>query len=153
MIKKFIVTVFIISLCSLTYAENEDLIIYDDFSGGLDNHTNPFSFVNSTAQRSVPLRSPDCLNVRFNAEYRSLAKRDTLATYGTLGTNKGVGLYRYYISDDTKHLLGVSGANLKVGDDDTRTFTVLKDTGKNWFFKSKSDFTRTRINVSVNPDQ
>jgi len=118
MLKKILISSFVLLFCVYAYAENEELLVINDFSGGLDNHTNPFSLPKNKCQ--------DALNVRFNDEYMALSKRDMLIAYGSANSAKINDVYRYYQSDGDKYLLASSGTTLYVGDDDAGTFTALQ---------------------------
>jgi hypothetical protein len=130
-----LIVTFILLLSTQSFAqEGEDqFYVINDWSKGLGGHV---------STQSSGAYSNELLNVRTNVEVGSLAKRDSLLSYGDGGSSAITGLHRYYRSDGNSYLLSVNGTQLKCGNDDTGTFTVLKqglNDGKRWQFVTYQD--------------
>lgn len=113
----------------MVYAEKKSATI-NSFEGGLNSHVNEYLIGGNEAVVAQ--------NVRVNTENGSLSKRSQLITEATIsGNSKVTGLYRYYKTDSTQHLIGSESTNLHAKQDSDTGFTVLRDnftTGKRFQF-------------------
>ena len=115
-----ILLAFIVRICFAQEALQDQLYVWDDFSGGLNTKLSSLSFPKQ------PLYATICENIRFDRELKALSKRDEVFSYGSADTTEAItGMHRLYLKDGTKKLLVTHGDELEVGADDTGTFTNL----------------------------
>lgn len=100
-------------------AQHTAVYVVDDFSGMLKSQVSPYLLKKNEAT--------EARNVRSNDIYGSLAKRKETLDYGTMGDFPVTSLHRYYKSDDTKVLIATGSTYIKIGDDDTGLFTIIRD--------------------------
>lgn len=117
----------------MAQAPGDGFYIIEDFSKGLKSHVSEYLTPEGTAF--------DLQNVRINNKYGQLskrAKRIKLAACHAAAVNS---LYRYYLSDDTKHTIATSSTYLDAIDDDgncTTLYATATD-GLKWSFVTYKD--------------
>lgn len=94
------------------------IMVIDDFSGGLNSKANPINLDKKEAQVAQ--------NIRFNSQLKSLNKRNPILLYGTIsGGNPILSLFRYYNYNGSKVLISQSGAGIYTGNDANGAFTKI----------------------------
>lgn len=113
-----ILLAFIAGTCFAQEPLQDQIVVWDDFSGGLNTKLSPLSLPNNQATIAE--------NVRYDTELKALSKRDEVYSYGSADTTEAItGSHRLYLKDGTKKLLVTHGNELEVGTDTTGAFTNL----------------------------
>lgn len=132
--KKLFTFLLILSFIGSVYPQDQ-IYVYDDFSGGLNLKLSEFSLPKRQATVSE--------NIRFGTKLNSITKRDEILSYGTADASEAItGMSRLYLRDGTKKLVVTHGDEIEVGDDDTGTFTTilaLTSGGYKWQFLTWHD--------------
>lgn len=135
--KKIVLTILaVLSFIYPVYCQvSEDQSFeYNDFSGLLQSMVNPYIMPSKGAV--------EARNLRANDRFATLAKREKMLQFGTLGSFPIKSLFRYYKSDDTKYLIATGSTSIFVDSNDDGTFETLLDqvsTGKRWQFETYKD--------------
>jgi len=116
-------------LVSSAFAQSTDLIYqFDDFSGGLNTKMNQFS---------LPKSQGDVVeNLRLDAEYKSLTKRDPKITSCTAhATDPILGIHRFYMKGGTQVTIVNHGSTIATCDEGTglpTTILTVPTSSKRW---------------------
>lgn len=100
----------------------DQVFVLDDLSGGLNTKLSPLS---------LPKNQGDIVeNLRFDAELKSITKRDKTILYGTASASEPItGAHRLYLSSGSKILLVNHGNKIDAGDDSDGTFPNILTVG------------------------
>lgn len=99
-------------------ASKNKIYVIDDFSGGLNSKSSPFTLTKTQGDIVE--------NARFDTQYKALSKRDKVLVYGTAhATNPILGLHRFYLADGSKVLLTDYSNKIAKGNDTTGVFTDI----------------------------
>lgn len=125
----------LIGALSNAFAQVNSDVFYtiQDFSKGLKSHVSEYLTPEGTAN--------DLQNVRINSKYGQLAKRPKRLKLAACHAAPVNSLYRYYLSDDTKHTIATSSTYLDAIDDEgtcTSLYASATD-GKKWSFVTYKD--------------
>jgi hypothetical protein len=114
-IKAFILSLLIASP-AFAQANNDSFYVVEDFSKGMKSHVSEFLTPEGTAN--------DLQNVRVNTKFGQLAKRPSRLKLSQCHAAPVDSLYRYYVSDDTKHTIATSSTYLDAIDDEGACTTL-----------------------------
>lgn len=115
----FFTTLLLISMCSLSFAQNQRYFNITSFEKGLNSHITGYS--------TPPNQCTEAQNIRFNAKYGAVAKRGVMLEYGDVGTHALHGLHRYYKANGTTKLIVGGSTFLYIGNDTTGAFTKIHE--------------------------
>lgn len=126
---------FLLLLITPAIAEdsNDSFYIIDDFSSGMKSHVSEYKVDGGTAKTAS--------DIRINEEYGQLAKRPKRFVLANCHASPVKSLYRYYLSDATKHTVATSSTYIDAIDS-TGTCTSLyanASDGKRWSFVTYKD--------------
>lgn len=128
-------TILSLLIASPAFAQANNDVFYtvEDFSKGLKSHVSEYLTPEGTAN--------DLQNVRINTQYGQLAKRPKRLKLAACHSSPVDSLYRYYLSDDTKHTIATSSTFIDAIDDAgtcTELYASATD-GKKWSFVTYKD--------------
>jgi len=122
----------LIAVCTPVFAVDQFYTI-EDFSAGMKSHVSPYSMADGVAT--------DAMNVRVNDVFGAIAKRDKRLIVATPHAAPVKSLYRYYLSDGTKHTITTSSTYMDAVDNSGNIVNLasgLSD-GKRWSFVTYQD--------------
>lgn len=121
MLKTFLTLLISLALTSSAFAQaalKDQIYVIDDFSGGLNTKSSPFSLGKNEGDVAE--------NVRYDSELNAFTKRDNTVLYGTANaSNPILGMHRLYLTGGTKVLLVNYSNKIAKGNDNTGTFTDI----------------------------
>lgn len=87
-------------LSGVAWAQADNFYTLENFSKGIKSHVSDYLVDDGAATVAD--------NIRFNDEYGAISKRETRLQLSACRAAPVKSLYRYYISDDTKHIISTS---------------------------------------------
>lgn len=114
-------------------ANQDQFFVIQDFSKGLRSHISEYMTPDGSAT--------DLQNVRVNEKYGYLTKRNARLKVSACHAAPVDSLYRYYVSDDTKHTIATSSTYIDAIDDSgaCSTLYAAATDGLKWSFVTYQD--------------
>jgi hypothetical protein len=133
--KKILSILALVLSCGIVHAQvnSDSFFTIQDFSKGVVSHVSEYMTPDGAAN--------DAQNVRINTKYGQLAKRPKRIKLASCHAAPVKSLYRYYISDDTKHTISTGSTYLDAISDsgDCTTLYASASDGLRWSFVTYKD--------------